>query len=1000
MTASAHSYDDTLYPQVQPARLSFTLPRAWSSTESPTQHATMTDEDDAIIQKTTLATIDEARKRIDETADRHQDANKGEYTEMGLLTRVLERKKNYDEWQHRAAKSRSFSLPIVLLQIIIRHRALHRAADGQHLLQVLPSEAELQKRIAHIAEKRRCAQDDVSVYAHILAGKTDDERCGRLLEHRGQVPIHLLLFLLRPTSTLRDVATLRSLIDLYKPGNSDSASSTEAHAQMSSYLSPANYLKRLSLVAKHLVRTEPRLLVDLAEAACAFLRQCVETGDSRKRYVECCRSFNRALQIFQPKTHLLDKQIPVANAYFWESQRMLLTLSDTFERPLQVSGAGFRAIRNTLAGMPKNEAEKHSALLHAPSWPPYLTPGDGMDEITDPESNWSRTVEAGMLMQEAGFAKSDADESLDILKGLAPDGTPTIQQRTLAGGSHRIITAWEASIRATRDAHEAWGRFNEPLSKGAVPGVDEYAAMFEKLTLREASATSKLLPGDKARNFPAYRAANLADIEWAKTRPPSVSELYSQMRHDGIVPAGHCLFILVSNAPDLETANRYLVDAAAADPDIASLVSRTIDATALRSVGMGLFSAYISVLTKREDKHGWENLHRAIALAEARLGDKRSRWVSLVWGAILKGSSRPHSTLRMSRADQVKLVMAIGKRIDRGHRLNLANFAELNKSLRKIIRHDLPLLIDQLHNNEVAAGIPSKLPLRVLYDAAFAREGRNASRLGMDVTQQQQQQQDQPAPAPGELQSLVDYIKQEFRNLQRREASYQAAARDGHMSPLDRMLSRGDVVKSEHALEYMLTMAYAGEFQEMRALLLFLIGEWSQPDVVAALEELGGSDGDAVPASADFSEVLCVFRLLGEQMLLGTDTKDTNDGGGPGPPQDVVAAEMQSAIEEAGLPWRWPDVTAVQAYLRMQPHDSIRHVRSVLTQMRAQKRAAAQAQAETSGQGGQGREDDGSGGPQWHESLAGRFSESIGRPGKEGTRRKGSSSRWPFQARQ
>ncbi|KAJ2965874.1 hypothetical protein NQ176_g10411 [Zarea fungicola] len=267
MTASAHSYDDALYPQAQPARLSFTLPGAWSSTESRTQHATANEEDDTIIQKTTRTTIDEARKLTDEAPDRHQEANKDEYTEMSLLTRVLERRKNYEEWQHRAAKSRSFSLPIVLLQIVLRHRALDGAADGQHLLQVLPSEAELQKRIAHIAVKRRCAQDDVSVYAHILAGKTDDERCGRLLEHRGQVPIHLLLFLLRPTSTLRDVATLRSLIDLYKPRNSDSGLSTEAHAQMSSYLSPANYLKRLSLLAKHLVRTEPRLLVDLAEAA-------------------------------------------------------------------------------------------------------------------------------------------------------------------------------------------------------------------------------------------------------------------------------------------------------------------------------------------------------------------------------------------------------------------------------------------------------------------------------------------------------------------------------------------------------------------------------------------------------------------------------------------------------------------------------------------------------------------------------------------------------------
>lgn len=829
---------------------------------------------------------------------------------MHFLTRILEREEDCEAWENAAAKSRAISVPLVLAQLVLHRRAAEGTAQGDRLLKLLPSETETHRRVEHIEEKRRLSKEALSSYAHILAGETDDLRCQRLLEHGSHVPLHLLLFLLRPNSALRDIPTLRGLIEFFKLDGTNPRKSRNS----SSYFQSSNYLRTLSLLSSHMARTEPRLLVQLAEAASLHMRQFVEAGDSEKRFVNCCRLFNKMLCIFQPEAKLLAKQIPVANSYFWECQRTLLTMSENLATPLQVTGDGFRAIRSTLAGMPKNEAEKHSALLYAPSWPPYLTPGDGMDEITDLEANWSRTVEAGMLMQEAGFAKSAADDSLDILKGMAPDGTPTIQQRTLVG-SNRSISTWEASIRATRDAHEAWGRFNNPPTRGAVPGVNEYAAMLEKLTLREVAPSSKLLPGDKAQNFPAYRAANLADIEWAKSRPPSVEELYSQMRHAGIIPSGHCLFILISNAPDVDTAHRYLETASELDADISSLIAPKIEQSALRRVGMGLFSAYISMLAKRDDLSGWENLQRAIALAEARLGDRRSRWASPIWGAILKGASRHHSALRMSHSDQVELILAIAKRINRGNRLNLANFSELNKSLRKLIRYDLCALVNNLQQNEASGPISSsKQPLRVLYDEVLYDAGRVTAA---------EEYEGRRSPVQGSLKSLVEYIKSESAKFQARERLYQATARDDYISPLDRMLSRNDVVRSEHALEYMLAMGYAGEFQEMRRLLLFLIREWGQPDLVEDLVAL-----DELPPSADFSELLCVFRLLGEQVL-----------GGP-----VVAEEMQDAIAASGLPWTWPDARAVQGYLQMHAHDSIRQVQSVLGQLQGQKRAeAAQA---------------------------------------------------------
>ncbi|KAJ3498100.1 hypothetical protein NLG97_g1385 [Lecanicillium saksenae] len=887
--------------------------QTWSSTTSSANHSTATDRRDTNIPHDVSASIQKQAETSPHKKNqpRLQHENGQEYSHMQFLTRILEREKDCEPWERVAAQSRVMSFPILLAQLVLQRRAVIGTAQGDELLKLLPCEAEMEKRIGYFDKKGHPEKGILRSYAHILAADTDNLRCQRLLEHGGQVPVHLLLFLLRPNSQLRDIPTLRGLIDRYKPTEALSLKTI----RRSSDLWSQNYLRILPLLGRHLARTEPRLLVELADAAAAYLRKFVEVGDSHKRYVSCCQLFNTMLQIFQPESNLFQKQLSVANAYFWECQRLLLTTSETFERPLLVTGGGFRAIRSTLAGMPKNEAEKHSALLHAPSWPPYLTPGDGMDEITDPESNWSRTVEAGMLMQEAGFAKSEADDSLDILKGMAPDGTPTIQQRMLA--ATRPISTWEASIRATRDTHEAWGRFNEPPTKGAVPGINEYAAMFQKLMLREAASTTKVLPGDKAQNFPAHRAANLTDIEWAKSRPPSVEELYDQMNIAGIIPSGHCLSILVANAPDIETAHRYLKSAAELDPNISSLIAPRIEPSALCQVGNGLFAAYINMLARRDDRSGWENLQRAIALADARLGVKRSRWSSLVWGSILKGASRHHSALRMSQPDQVELLMAIAKRMERGRILNLANFSELNKSLRKMIRYNLSALAEQLQSTGASTVIPSsKLPLWELYETINWRD---------DEAMQAGKHEQRTNPAAGSLMSLVQYIKGVFAASQTREASFQASSHDSYIPPLDRMLSRNDVVKSEHALEYMMAMGYAGEFQEMKKLLQFLIREWSQPDLVQGVADLY-----ELPPSADFTEVLCVFRLLGEPMLGGL----------------AVAEEMQDAIVKSGLPWTWPDAAAVQAYLQMQPNDSIRQVQSIHGQMRTEERRAAQAQAQ------------------------------------------------------
>ncbi|KAK3179970.1 hypothetical protein K4F52_008624 [Lecanicillium sp. MT-2017a] len=616
-------------------------------------------------------------------------------------------------------------------------------------------------------------------------------------------------------------------------------------------------------------------------------------------FQEKCKLLNDSLVSFRPQSRLHVEQTVLPNAYFWEAQRILLSMSDGLERPLLIDGRGFRAIRDVLAGMPKSGAEVHNSLRHAPTWPPYLRPGDGIDETTDPEDNWGRTVGAGMLMQEAGFDKNERDEALDILQGMASDGTPTIQQRILSGDWRRTGT-WEASIRATRNAQEAWGRFLALPTPGAAPGIEEYAAMFEKLVLREAKPESGVLPGDKAANFPVHRQANLADIEWARQHPPSVSQLYDQMRLHGLHPTGHCLHILVANAGSVDLANRYLTDAAVTNGAYRCLISDP-DSPTVKEIHMGLVSAYVNLLLRADGKRAWKHFRRALRVAATRLEGQHSRWVPTIWGPILKNLSQHHHGLRMSLAEQVTLIMQIAERIEAGYGLTLATFNQLNKCTTKIISRELHPTLEELESKKI--GTESLLNLYKQTTTAKSSHSGPASRRGQAATAQAVL-----------FKEMAKELKNSFRKLQQRELTLTQHIESNDIAPLDYMTSRRDPVKSEHALEYMTALAFTGEYKEMQTLLQWLIGEWGKPDVIEAIETL-----DEPPSYAEFSEVLCMFRLFAEPML---------DAG--------EVAALRGSIGAKGLTWAWPDNEAVEAYFRAQSSESLARLRGVVQWMQSQ----------------------------------------------------------------
>lgn len=837
-----------------------------------------------------------------------------EMTTGTILRKVLGSEGDKLNWKKKVAEARSLRLPIILLQMMMRDEA-QRHGDTA-LLKLLPDDLEW-RRLLVLVCRTGYTEKQLQDYRHILQGTSDDERCRRLLHLGGAAPMFLFSFLVRSSSRLTDVSTLAKLIEschVYyavgeqqRRGHGRDSPTAGSITEKALNLGQDKFDLVMRLLTRQCLRLEPRLIVKLAEVAARHIQSIATYAEEpRKLFLVQCEVFNKCLRIFRPHAGVQLAQRSLPNAYFWEAQRILLAMSDSLGKPLLLDRGGFRAIREVLAGQPKNQIEIHSSTRHAPTWPPYLQPGDGMDERADPEENWSRTVSAGMLMQEAGFAKDEHDDALDILQGMTTDGTPTIQQRALMGcGRH--VGVWEASIRATRNAQEAWERFQNPPEAGAKAGPQEYAAMLEKLVLREADGGSRLLPGDKALNFPTHHEANLAEFERARLRPPSVAQLYHHMRLNGVKPRDNCLRILVANAESLDTAHRYLRESTEKGRVVRALMADEPEPASLRAVPMGLFAAYIQACSRTEGKRGGRQLMRAVRMAEMRLDADESRWSPYIWGLILKNLSQHHRALRMSLSEQVDMFLHVTERIEHSHGLHLSTFVQLAKCIRKATRREVVKLLADLESGETT----KRSHVWQLYDRqAAASTTTDGHRLPSG----------KPHSASARtplflLNSAADRIKEIFDTLVERESKSRAVLDAQNVAALERISARMDPVRSDHVHEYTLSLAFVGEFGEMARTLRWVMEQWSQEDVVEAMAGL-----DEPPAHGDFFEALCAFRLLAEPML----------------DRETVSTVRTSA---AGLPlgWTWPDDEAVAAYAEMQHDESIAALRRVLDWVRARQ---------------------------------------------------------------
>ncbi|KAF5229117.1 hypothetical protein FAUST_10635 [Fusarium austroamericanum] len=790
---------------------------------------------------------------------------------------------------------RSMRLPIVVMQMHIRRQVVADPIGMKEVAEALPSEEQWQ-RLMGIMEYNGHTQESLSQYVDILFAKTDEERCHLFMADSNAKPVFIFGYLLRLGSGISQVSSLDGLLAYFKRRLKTTAekkrvasvrSYTERRArnQMQGF-STQDAMENMGRLAFHCRRIEPRRLIALAEIIADFIVDLganshsssgLFTTDeiSAEAYHAQCKFFNAALSTIASRMGSGAEHKSIPYAYIWAAQRVLLAMSDSLPQPLAVDRSGFQAIRAVLAGMPKNRDEMHAASRHSKSWPPYLTPADGIDEAMDAEESWSRVVRAGMMMQEAGFPKAEVDEVIDILNGLAPDGSPTIQQR-IQINTDRKMSAWAASIRATRNSHEAWQRFRNPPESGMKPGALEYAAMFQRLYAREADPQPGTFPGDNQLNYPMDEETNLTELEKLRLQPPTPGELYSMMREAGIRPDEQCLRILVSNAENIAEAHRYLEDGSTARKNYAELTTAFPSTKSLKRTPLPLFSAYMECLSKIPNLGG-RNLLRAVRLAERRLSGKNANWSSFVWAPILKHLGQHHGRLRLTLEAQLRLLLYVIDHIDAEKSMNLAIFDQLAKTVRKIFRREVETLAVTL-----PTGNADKNAFAHHYEIQATDAGKNSkhARNAQELT------------ALSMFQIIGERMKGLFYSVVVKERQRSRPEDSLHVSHVDMMRARRDPVMPFVAHNLMLSLAFAGQIRAMPDLMKWLIQEWSSPALQEEIQNMG-----ELPQDLDMIETLCAFRAFAEPLVR------------PRKVEQAMHGVMDNAV------WEWPDDSVVEKYI-------------------------------------------------------------------------------------
>ncbi|KAF9873577.1 prefoldin subunit [Colletotrichum karsti] len=688
-------------------------------------------------------------------------------------------------------------------------------------------------------------------------------------------------------------------------------------------MDPQLFGKLLSMLSTNANRLSSSALPAIADLAVSYIKQI---GKERKRidtgYKLQCEVFNVALQaVSSPAIRKsYDRSV-----HSWRAIATLLAFSSSLKgQPFIIERDSYRAIRQTLLLLPKTDSERDTASALGASWPAYRMLRDGMEEMAGTEEYVSRVVKAGYMMQEAGYAKDDIDVTTDILGGMAPDNSPTVQTRANYPYRLRVANAqWAALIRTTRNAQEAWMAFQRPPEPGTKPTFNVYWELLTKIAAKPAGPEHHNLPGDGREVFP-YDDTNLTEFEKGRLTPPTARALIAEMFQSGVVLQGHRLPSLISKAYSMREALEYLDHS-----DLEPAAKECIKVCMMEFVEpppwlatkhhQNVLRAFVKLLCDLQPNRTVEmaqrmpikhfgRIHYAFRLVQTAWLPTRYK-NRAPWELVLYALARPkvalsRGGLQENELEVLTMATEVIEMAETHAALNVEMVNEFGRTIWKVMASTVPILLAAQsaspENRNLMRMYASQNPAHQILERPSSHDDQRSWRQILTPVFK--------GPLSKSSRPLDAIIREAARHLKK---AWRAVSTIGPASdPIPNL-----EITPTNINNYMRTLAYVGDYEEMLLLLYWTLREW-----VPASGSLTLLEQDRL------ARVFRLFRAFAEPML-GEDTV--------GPLREEIM-EL-SRRESAGIIY-WPADEEIENYIRSDKwgnHQNLRELLNVVTEMEA-----------------------------------------------------------------
>ncbi|KAK1638923.1 hypothetical protein BDP81DRAFT_193566 [Colletotrichum phormii] len=829
------------------------------------------------------------------------------------------------------AQLRSPQLSVITAQEILRQIPELRSDIARLLCNSRQWQATLRQLSA-----RGHTQANVSNWAWIIIPRDPDKRVERFLSRPGHKPLFVLFYLLTSRPYFQSSESLLGLLRYCNEWYAERRKSSDNAPQafdLDSVITPVLFGKLLDKLCQHASRLQPDALPDIAELSVAYIK-ILPHGHRHpdKAYRLQCQALNRALQAVS----VVSKKSPYQySSYNWTAVTKLLSLSSTSEKTLIIEEESYRAIRQVLLASPKTASERDTASTLASHWPPHRIMRDGMEEKAGPEAYQSRVVKAGVMMQEGGYSKKDFDLITDILGGMAPDGSPTVQTRANYPRHLRVEQgAWAAQIRTTRNAQEAWALFKHPPESGMKPTFEVYRELIAKLSAKPAKAGHHNLPGDGREVFP-YNDENLSDFERARTNPPSIRRIVEEMYAAGIPIRGPFLAGLIKQSPSVDIALHH-VDCSSLDEGLKGSIRQSLKdyqgltGNALINPPHDILHAFIDLLCRLQPNRtsntpphisnkSMYSIHYAFQLAQMGWASAdvsgRAPWETILFNLGRSNIMVSNSMPRENNIEVLHLAIKALKMAEGHSGLSLNMVTAFASVLRKAVQPRLGALLAKdaakspVNSEEQETGETEPRNPRV-EDAAVSRtldEDEEFLSLYQEQSNKVKIPKGRVLRLPGSFSKLshrqllhpifqreeLGHGQTPIETVQKASSQLKAAWRAlATLGPA----SNPDVNKLVTAATintYMRTLAFLGDREEMVLLMWWVVREWTPK-----------AGGDLSLAHARYlTRAFRAFRAYAEPLL----------------DQEMVSALREEVMAQSGSrnggPMHWPSDEEVEEYI-------------------------------------------------------------------------------------